>query len=66
MKKKTVAKRNPKYTLTNIDPTLWKAVKDRATFEGRPLSFVLKELLRVYAENGFRVVETFNGKRKHP
>jgi hypothetical protein len=54
----------PKYTLLNIDPALWKAVKERAEFEGRPLRFVLLQLLRVYAENGFQVVETFNGKRK--
>ena len=63
MKKRAVPDK-PKYTIRNIDPALWKAVKERAEFEGRPLRFVLLHLLRVYADNGFVVVETFNGKRK--
>lgn len=61
---RVVAKTPLKYTLRNIDPALWKAVKDRASFEGRSLSFVLRELLRVYAQEGFRIVEMFDGKRK--
>lgn len=60
-----MAKEPPKYTLRNLDPALWQKVKDRAKFEGRPISFVLKELLRVYAEHGFRVVSTFNARRKN-
>lgn len=68
MTRKAVAKngRTPKYTLRNIDPALWKAVKERVAFEGRTIDFVLKQLLRVYAKHGYhRVVETFlNGKDK--
>lgn len=52
------------YRLADIDPDLWKQVKDRAAYEGRTIRFVLIELLRVYAKHGFHVVETFNRGRK--
>lgn len=53
------------YTLRRIDPLLWRRVRVKAVSEGRTLRFVLLELLRVYAEHGFHVVETFNA-RKEP
>lgn len=52
----------PNYELRRIDPELWKLVKSKAAYEGRTVRFVLLELLRVYAEHGYRVVETFNAK----
>lgn len=57
----------PAYYLRRIEPALWKRVKARAGAEGRSLRFILCELLRVYAEHGYRVVETFEtpgGKKK--
>lgn len=52
------------YALRDIDPDLWKRVKSKAAYEGRTLKFVLMELLRVYADHGFHVVETFDGKNR--
>jgi len=51
-----------KYTLRNIDADLWQRVKERAAKEGRPIRFVLMQFLRVYAQHGFRVIETFEAK----
>lgn len=54
----------PNYFLRDIDPELWRKVKARAAFDGRPIRFVILELLKVYAEHGYTVVETFDGKKK--
>lgn len=61
MKRRPVAE-NPKYTIRNIDPAVWKAVKDRAASEDRQIARVLRAFLRVYAKVGYRVIETFDGK----
>ena len=53
-----------KYTLRQIDPELWDAVKKRAASEGRSIRFVLIELLQVYAKHGFAVVEKFKDGRR--
>jgi hypothetical protein len=52
------------YALRDVDRELWTRVKVRAASEGRPIRFVLIEFLKVYAEHGFTVVETFNGRGK--
>lgn len=52
------------YALRGVDRELWTRVKVRAASEGRSIRFVLLELLKVYADHGFHVVETFNGRRK--
>lgn len=49
-----------KYALRGIDPDLWRRVKVRAANEGRTIRFVILQLLRVYAQHGYHVVETFN------
>ncbi len=46
----------PSYILRTIDPDLWTRVKARAAQEGRPLRFVILELLKVYALHGFDVI----------
>lgn len=52
------------YTLRRIAPDLWRRVKSKAAYEGRTVRFVILELLRVYAEHGFEVVESFNGDKE--
>lgn len=52
------------YILRKIAPDLWRRVKSKAAYEGRTVRFVLLELLRVYAEHGFQVVETFSRPEK--
>jgi hypothetical protein len=52
------------YVLKRIDRELWEAVKARAASEGRPVRYVLIEFLKIYAEHGYVVIETFNGKTK--
>jgi hypothetical protein len=52
------------YVLRRIDPELWKRAKARAASEGRTVRFVLLAFLRVYAEYGFRVVETFDRRER--
>jgi hypothetical protein len=52
------------YALRGVDRDLWNRVKAQAASEGRPIRFVLIEFLKVYAEHGFHVVETFNGNRR--
>lgn len=49
-----------KYTLRNVPADLWTKVKAQAAREGRPIRFVLLNLLRVYATHGFAVVEHFD------
>lgn len=50
------------YRLRSIDSTLWTRVLERARHEGRSVRFILIKLLEVYAEHGFNVVESFNGR----
>ena len=52
------------FSLRHVDPELWKRLKHRAASEGRTIRFVLIELIRVYADHGYHVVETFDGKHK--
>ena len=52
------------YMLRRIPSDLWTAVKQRAESEGRDVRFVLLAMLRIYADHGFHVVETFQAKRK--
>ena len=52
------------YPLKDIDPGLWKKVKDRAASEGRSIRFVLLAFLKAYAEHGFSVVEQAIGKER--
>lgn len=52
------------YTLRRIAPDLWRRVKSKAAYEGRTVRFVILELLRVYAEHGFGIVETIDKKEK--
>jgi hypothetical protein len=42
----------PSYILRDIDPELWEQFKARAAKEGRPLRFVILELVKAYAERG--------------
>lgn len=51
------------YALRGVDRELWNRVKAQAAKEGRPIRFVLIEFLKVYADHGFRTVETFGGDR---
>lgn len=53
-----------KYTLRNIDADLWRRVKERTASEGRSIRFVVLALLRLYAEQGFSVVEDFGSPKK--
>lgn len=53
-----------KYTLRSIPPDLWRDVKARAAREGRTIRFVILALLRVYAQHGYRVIDTFTERRE--
>lgn len=44
----------PDYILRNIEPKLWKQFKQRAASEGRPLRWVILELIKHYVKHGFR------------
>lgn len=52
------------YRIEDIDPELWRAVKDKAAYEGRSVRFVLLEFLKLYAVHGYHVIETFKNHRK--
>lgn len=52
------------YILRRIDVDLWLHVKERAASEGRNVRFVLIEMLKIYAEHGYAVIEAFDGRTK--
>jgi len=45
------------YIIRDIDPELWRAVKRRASDDGRSLRWLLLRLLTFYASNGLEWIE---------
>lgn len=50
------------YALRGIPPELWRRVKAKAAYDDRTVRSVLLELLRLYAEHGWDMVEKIDGK----
>ena len=42
----------PSYILRDIDPNLWQAFKERAASEGRPLRWIIFQLIASYIKRG--------------
>lgn len=47
------------YVIRQIDLELWRQVKARASSEGRSIRFVILQLLKLYAECGFTVIDVY-------
>lgn len=51
------------YILRKVDDSLWTKFRARAEAEGRPLRWIILELIRHYVSNGMPVVPTVTKKR---